>query len=129
MRMRIGYDGGCRFTAACRSHELIIDQPTDNGGSDEGMTPPELMAASLAGCVAFYVARYCTQAGIDTTGLEVGCDWTVAEDAPRRIGVFTVEVDLPSVPENRRKAVERVANQCLVHATLMHPPVIDVVLK
>lgn len=126
--MQIAYDGGCRFTAACRSHTITIDQPLDNGGEDSGMTPPELMAASLAGCIAHYVARYCTQAGIDTTGLAVACDWQVVDD-PRRIGSLTVEVEVPELPANRRKAVERVANQCLIHATLTHPPLMNVTVK
>jgi len=50
-------------------------------------------------------------------------------DDPKRIGSLAVEVDLPGLPEKRRKAVERVANQCLIHATLAHPPVMDVILK
>jgi len=128
MRLRVTYEQGARFTAHCRGHSVVIDQPRDNGGDDAGMTPPELMAASLAGCVGYYVARYCTQAGIDTDGLEIGCDWQVGGD-PRHIECFEVRVRLPALPANRRRAVERVANSCLIHATLHAEPTVRVSLE
>ncbi|RMH61917.1 MAG: OsmC family peroxiredoxin [Zetaproteobacteria bacterium] len=128
MRMRVSFEQGARFQAECRGHAITIDQPGSNGGSDAGMTPPELMAASLAGCVGYYVARYCQQAGIDTQGLEIGCDWQVGGE-PRCIERFVVQVRLPGLPDNRRRAVERVANSCLIHATLHATPDIEVRLE
>ncbi len=128
MRMRVSLDEGVRFTARTRGHAVTVDQPADNGGTDAGMTPPELMAASLASCVGYYVVRYCEQAGIDPGGLEIACDWEVGGE-PRCIRRFEIEVDLPACPENRRKAVERVAGQCLIHHTLHGEPEVNVRLK
>lgn len=128
MRMKITHDEGARFIAECRGHKVTIDQPEDNGGSNQGMTPPELMAASLAGCIGFYVARYCEQAKIDTTGLEVGCDWQVGGN-PKLMETIQVSVVLPGMPESRRKAVERVANSCLIHATLHGDPNVEIRLE
>jgi len=125
MRMKIVHEAGARFRASCRSHAVIIDQPEESAGSDAGMTPPELFAASLASCIGFYVARYCEQAKIPADGLEVGCDWQVG-GKPRRIERIDVSVQLPGMPENRRKAVERVAESCLIHATLLHGTDMDI---
>jgi uncharacterized OsmC-like protein len=125
MRMKVRHDGGARFTVCCRDHEVTMDQPEENAGSDAGMTPPEFMAASLAGCIGFYVARYCEQAKIDATGLEVGCDWSIGGN-PKRFEAIEVNVVLPGMPENRRKAVERVAQSCLIHATLLHGTEMDI---
>ena len=119
---------GVAFAVEHRGHTVVMDQPEDNGGADAGMTPPELFAASLAGCVGYYVARYCQQAGIDTAGLSVRCGWQTL-DSPKRIGELTVDVDLPGVPEKRKRAVQRVAATCLLHATLTHPPALDVRLN
>ncbi|MCF7821117.1 MAG: OsmC family protein [Mariprofundaceae bacterium] len=105
----------------CRGHQVCADQPTDNGGNDSAMTPPELFAASLTACIGHYVAVYCNQAGISTDGLQICCDWDTA-DKPKRIGEVAIRVTLPGMPESRRKAVERVASSCLLHATLEHPP-------
>ena len=125
MRMRVRRDGRYRFAIAVRGHEIACDQPAEAGGEDSAPTPPELLAASLAGCVAFYVARYCEQAGIPADDLEVLCDWQVG-GKPRRMERLEVAVRLPACPPERRKAIERVANSCLIHATLQHPPEIVV---
>jgi len=127
-RLKATYEGGSRFTVACRSHIITIDQPVDNGGEDKGMTPPEIMAGSLASCIAFYIAKYCEQARIDADGLEVSCDWNV-DGKPKHIKSFEVHVSLPNMPDNRRKAIERVAASCLIHATLHEQPEVNVSLS
>ncbi len=115
------YEGGTAFRMECRGHQVRVDQPADNGGDDSAMTPAELFAASLAACIGHYVANYCHRAGIPTESLQVYCDWDTAEK-PRRIGEVAIRVILPGMPASRRKAVERVAASCLLHATLEHPP-------
>ena len=124
-KLTANYEGGTAFRMQCRGHQVRVDQPTDNGGEDSAMTPPELFAASLSACVGHYVANYCNQAGISTEGLQISCDWGMA-DKPRRIGEMGIRVVLPGVPASRRKAVERVASSCLLHATLMNTPKIDI---
>lgn len=120
-RLTANYEGGTAFRMDCRGHSVRIDQPADNGGEDSAMTPPELFASSLAACIGHYVANYCKQAGIDASGLKVDADWATS-DKPRRIGELSFKVMLPGIPESRRKAVERVASSCLLHATLENPP-------
>ena len=126
-RVKVVHEDGDRFRADCRGHSVTMDQPVENGGSDAGMTPPELFAASIAGCIGYYVARYCQQAGIDSSSLEIDCDWSVAEH-PHRIDAMAVNVSLPGVPQNRRRAVERAASLCLLHATLQQQPEIRITL-
>jgi len=127
-RLIADYEGGTAFRMECRGHSVRIDQPRDNNGEDSAMTPPELFASSLAACIGHYVANYCKQAGIDTDGLKVEADWGTS-DKPRRIGEMSFSVTLPNVPENRRKAVERVASSCLLHATLEQPPHLSIELS
>ncbi len=124
-RVTAHYEGGKAFRMECRGHQVRIDQPADNGGSDSAMTPPEMFASSLSACIGHYVAGYCNQAGISTDGLQVACDWGTAEK-PKRIDEISFQVVLPSLPEARRRAVERVASSCLLHATLANPPVVHI---
>jgi len=126
-RLKAIYQGGAKFKVACRSHEITIDQPVDNGGDDAGLTPPEVMAGSMASCIGFYVARYCQQAKIDTTDLSVSCDWVVG-GTPKHMESFEIGIHLPAMPENRRKAIERVANTCLIHATLEQSPSVNLTI-
>lgn len=128
MRLKAKYEGGSRFTVACRSHTITVDQPVDNGGEDMGMTPPEIMAGSMASCIGFYVARYCQQVKIDTTDLSVSCDWNVG-GTPKHMQSFAIEIHLPALPDNRRKAIEQVASSCLIHATLAQQPEVTISLS
>lgn len=50
MELTAEYLGGSKFAAEARGHRIICDQPVENGGADAGMTPPELLLASLATC-------------------------------------------------------------------------------
>lgn len=127
-RLKATYEGGAKFTVACRTHEITVDQPVDNGGDDAGMTPPELMAGSMASCIGFYVARYCEQANIEATGLYVSADWQVG-GKPKHMEAFDIEVYLPEMPENRRAAIERVASGCLIHNTLHAQPIVNISIK
>ncbi|MDX8387820.1 MAG: OsmC family protein [Ghiorsea sp.] len=124
-RLNAKYEGGAKFTVACRNHEIIVDQPVDNGGENAGMTPPEIMAGSMASCIGFYVARYCEQAKIDSSDLSVSCDWNVGGE-PKHMESFEINIHLSAMPENRRKAIERVASGCLIHATLGQNPKVDI---
>ena len=47
MEVKITHLDQVRFAIHSRSHFIICDQPTGNGGEDSGMTPPELLLASL----------------------------------------------------------------------------------
>jgi len=127
-KLRANYEGGTAFRMECRGHQVCVDQPADNDGADSAMTPPELFAASIAACIGHYVASYCHQAGISTEGLNVESDWETVEK-PKRIGEISFKVVLPGLPELRRKAVERVASSCLLHATLANPPAVAVEIE
>src|SRR5205085_10941194 len=62
-----------------REHELTADEPTDQGGDDEGPSPQELLAASLASCTAVTLEMYAKRKGWDIGPVEVDVDYTPAE--------------------------------------------------
>lgn len=121
------YLGGVQFSAETRGHVLLSDQPADNGGADEGMTPPELLLAALATCAGFYAAQYLRTRQLSTEGLAVK---VVAEKAtqPSRLGSFVVEVIAPPLDEKGQAGLLRSVHACLVHNTLVHAPSIEVKL-
>jgi hypothetical protein len=41
MEVLAQYLGDSKFEVAARGHRVICDQPVDNAGSDEGMSPPD----------------------------------------------------------------------------------------
>ncbi|MBI4402496.1 MAG: hypothetical protein HY581_12795 [Nitrospirae bacterium] len=59
MNLTIAFHGETRFDVISERHTLVTDQPSEDGGSDAGMSPVELFVGSLASCVGYFVARYC----------------------------------------------------------------------
>jgi len=47
MEVTVEHLGALQFEIKARQHAIVSDQPPENGGHDEGMTPPELLLASL----------------------------------------------------------------------------------
>lgn len=108
---------GYRHEIEIRGHRLIADEPPSHGGEDSGPNPLELLAASLASCVAITIEMYAGRKGWDVDGLEVCCDYTPAErGAPTH---FELVTRLPAhLDDEQRRRLEIIAAKCPVHRTL-----------
>jgi uncharacterized OsmC-like protein len=58
LEVTVEHLGAVQFEIKARGHSIVSDQPTEDGGFDEGMMPPELLLASLGSCAGFYAADY-----------------------------------------------------------------------
>ena len=129
METTVVYSGGKRFEAIGRGHRVVSDQPLDNGGSDEGMTPPELFLASLGTCAAYYAAEYLNTRGLPAGGLKVHVS---AEKGgkPVRLASIRVNVSAPGADsdERHKKGLRRAVGRCLIHNTLIEVPHIDIAI-
>lgn len=122
MEITVEHLGAVQFSIKARKHSIVSDQPAENGGFDEGMTPPELMLASLGSCAGFYAAQYLKKKGLATEGTKVRVTADKAKN-PARLDNFKIDVDVPvQLTEEQRKGVEDAVHHCLVHNTLLHPP-------
>lgn len=129
MEVLVEHLGAWQFEIKAREHTIVSDQPRENGGFDEGMTPPELLLASLGSCAAYYAAEYLLRHRLATQGTRVRI---VAEKVqnPVRIDNFRLEVDLPaSLGVAHQKGVEEAVHRCLVHNTLLHHPKIEISIQ
>ena len=128
MEIIANFLGGCQFNVISGSHELVCDQPRENGGEDAGMSPPELLLASLATCAGYYASEYLKTRGLPAKGLQVR---VAAEKAkqPARFGAFLIEVIVPGLEERHQAAILRAVKSCLVHNTLVERPSIEVVIQ
>jgi uncharacterized OsmC-like protein len=114
--------GAVQFEIKARGHAIVSDQPQENGGFDEGMTPPELLLASLGSCAAFYASQYLRKHKLATEGTRVRVTAEKAKNPPR-IARFHVELDVPAqLDELHRAGMEEAVCHCLIHNTLLHPP-------
>jgi uncharacterized OsmC-like protein len=129
MEVLVEHLGAVQFEITAREHKIISDQPSENQGYDEGMTPPELMLASLGSCAAYYAVDYLKRNRL----LEESCKVRVTADkvkGPFRLDNFHIEVELgDDLDAGQVQGVEDAVHRCLIHNTLMHPPTIDVAIK
>jgi uncharacterized OsmC-like protein len=125
----VSWSGGVRFDAETRGHRMTIDQPRDEGGTDEGMTPLECLAVSLGSCVAYFAARFAQRHALPIRDLQVTTAWDYAEQ-PHRVGRFDVRIVYRgALDAAMRDRLQRVVEGCTVHHTLTHPPQIRVALS
>lgn len=120
---------GVSFEVDSRGHKLVCDQPAETGGADSGMTPPELLLASLGTCAGYYAVQYLKARKLPEDGLNVR---VTAEKAmnPPRIGSFRIEVESQyATDEKHREGLRRAVEKCLIHHTLMHAPAIEIAIE
>jgi len=117
-----------RFSVEARSHSVLCDQPVENGGDDAGMTPPELMLASLGTCAEFYAVQYLRTRKLDDRGVEVS---VTAEKLmqPARLGNFHIRVTCPvALSREQSEGLRRSVHHCLIHNTLLSVPQVEIEL-
>ena len=109
--------GSLAHDVAIREHRLTADEPRDHGGDDDGPSPQELLAASLASCTAVTMEMYAERKGWDIGEVAVDVDYAPAQrGSPTK---FTMEVQLPKeLPEEQRERLMQIAAKCPVHRTL-----------
>ena len=128
MEVKITHLDQVKFAIQSRSHTIVCDQPAENGGEDSGMTPPELLLASLGSCAAFYAVQYLKTRNLTQSGVEVS---VTAEKlkSPARLGNFQIRVVCPvPLTEDHTEGLMRSVHHCLVHNTLLTPPEIKIEL-
>lgn len=126
MEVVVEHLGAVQFEIKARQHVIASDQPPENGGFDEGMTPPELLLASLGSCAAFYAAAYLRKYKLAEAGTKVRVTAEKRNDPPR-LDDFHISIDVPiGLDPKHVEGVERAVHQCLIHNTLLHPPTIAI---
>ena len=118
--------GAVQFELSARNHRIYCDQPIQNGGFDEGMTPPELMLASLGACAGYYAVDYLKRSRLPEEGVSVRTTAEKVLGLPRLDSIH-VELECPGVVEERhQEGIVEAVRKCLIHNTLLHAPKIRV---
>jgi putative redox protein len=129
MRARARRENGTfRHEVEIREHELLADEPEENGGEDAGPSPQELLAASLASCTAITMEMYADRKGWAVGELEVNVNYEPAQrGSPTK---FEMQVRMPKeLPEEQREKLMQIAAKCPVHRTLEGEVMFDETVK
>ena len=110
-------DGKLTQEIEIRVHRLLSDEPPEDGGEDQGPSPQELLAASLASCTAITVDMYAKRKGWAIDQIEVECSYEAPERGqPTK---FELVLRLPaSCDDEQRARLTVIAGKCPVHRIL-----------
>lgn len=110
-----------------RTHVIVADEPADVGGDDRGMTPYELLLASLGACTAITVRMYAGRKNWPLKGVRVDLELSRIHakdclDCDQDKGVIDViekrlGLDGP-LSDEQRKRLSEIAERCPVNRTL-----------
>ena len=102
---------------------LNTDAPKDNQGRGAAFSPTDLLATSLATCIATTMAIVARRHGLELRGLKYEITKEMSVDAPRRVVRLATQIWMP-IPKSHDLAqlLEDTARGCPVHQSL-HPSV------
>ena len=122
-RVEISSSARQSFHVKSKGHEFTIDSK-----GEEGITPPDVLLASLASCVGVYIRKYIEGAKLEISQFSVSAEADFSSEAPICFKKINVSVDLKGVKldERRLKAMSEFIKKCPIHNTLKNDPEVDI---
>ena len=100
-------------------HSLLIDEPVEADGADEGPSPTRVLAASLAACTAITIEMYAARKEWPLDDVEVVVEMEYGQPSVPKS--FAVTVRLPKeLSEEQAERLRTIAGRCPVHRALKH---------
>jgi putative redox protein len=100
-------------------HRLVIDEPEETGGADEGPTPIRTVAAALAACTAITTEMYADRKGWELGEVEVEVRMEVGKASRPRS--FEVTLRVPAeLTDDQLERLQTIAGKCPVHRLIAH---------
>lgn len=99
-------------------HTLVMDEPAEAGGANEGPSPTRTVAAALAACTAVTVEMYADRKGWDLGEIEVEADLEYGSKSSIESFIVTLRVPKPLDEEQQRRLLV-IAGKCPVHRALV----------
>jgi uncharacterized OsmC-like protein len=117
-----------RTTASARGHELVIDEPDEMGGGDEGPNPIEYQLAALAGCLNVTAHQVARERDIELSNFAVDVEGDfdpavfMGKTDEGRAGLrnvrASVDIEADAGPDELRELFEAVERRCPISDTL-----------
>lgn len=109
-------------------HFIYADEPTELGGTDEGMTPVALLLASLGSCTAITLRMYADRKNMALDSIKIHL--TLVEPTS---DVMTTNITLKiefggNLNTEELTRLLQIADKCPVHKMLTNPFIIETAL-
>ena len=100
-------------------HTVVSDEPLEEGGSDEGMNPYELLSGSLASCTAITIQMYLERKGWKVEELVVDVNLKTINEGSLAKNIFERNVIVKSsLSDAELDRIKYIANACPVSKIL-----------
>lgn len=113
-----------KTTIKGKNLEFIADQSESEGGMNLGPSPKELLAGSLAGCVAMTVRMYANRSNWPLE--EVLVDVEIDTETTPGTTIFKKKVEFKGdLTEEQLKRLHLIAQKCPINKILQNPIVVE----
>lgn len=125
----LSFPGGKKVEVAYGNHKLLTDQPLDNGGDDEAMSPFDVFLASIIACSGIVALGFIKKRNLSTEDLKIRMIPEYNEDE-YMVNKLRIEIDVPDdFPEKYLGALTKALETCTVKKHLVKPPEFEIVIK
>ncbi|HET8904699.1 MAG TPA: bifunctional alpha/beta hydrolase/OsmC family protein [Saccharospirillum sp.] len=110
-----------------KNHQVLADEPTDKGGTDQGPTPYDLLLMSLGACTSMTLRMYANHKSLEVKDIRVRLrhsrvhadDCNDCENKPGRIEHLERHISYRgNLSEAEQKRFLEITDRCPVHQTL-----------
>lgn len=138
VRVKLTTTDGFRSRITAGRHTLIADEPTSAGGTDEGMSPYELLLSALGACTAMTLRMYIERKKLPVTDIEVllsferihaedceSCSDEVKASDQQIQHISRIIYVTGDITEEQKERLLYIAGRCPVHITLHSNPHVE----
>ncbi len=117
----VSVDGRTTALGSAGSFTLVVDRPTEAGGSGQGFSGGQLLNLAVAGCISNDLFREASQAGITLRRVRVTASSDYQGDPPVSTPIeYEVELEGDATRDALRELVERVDQIAEIPNSLRH---------
>lgn len=102
-------------------HFIYADEPTDLGGTDEGMNPGALLLASLGSCTAITIRMYANRKGIPLAKIKVELGICPEVEMDKSTTIMRKIELIGNLTTEQRERLMQIADKCPIHKLLTNP--------
>lgn len=122
-KVEISSKTGYVFKVESGKHSFIVDM-----NKEAGLTPPDVLLASLGTCVGVYIRKYAQGSKLELGEFQVSIEAEFSKETPVCFKEIKVIVNLNGtvLDERRINALKEFVKNCPVHNTLKSEPQVDI---
>lgn len=102
-------------------HLIYADEPTELGGTDEGMNPGALLLASLGSCTAITIRMYADRKEIPLESIKIDLAICKEEEMSKETTISRQIEFFGPITAAQRERLLVIADKCPIHKLLTNP--------